>query len=109
MQDFFHLTVKQKKQDKRHRLSRDTSDLAMLPSVCTSPAHFWKSKDSHTGIFHCELCNQYRWMPVYWSDAEKYGERVKRYGEAKAYEIELSYRIDTNKEIRRLQNESEVI
>lgn len=58
-------------------------------------AHYYIEAVSLSGIFQCKHCKAVKWQPVYWSDAVKMSDLVKRHGLDKAYTKSLQHRSKT--------------
>jgi len=58
-------------------------------------AHYFIEAIDLSGIFQCKHCRVVKWQPVYWSDAVKMSELIKKYGLDKAYNISIAHRKKT--------------
>ena len=58
-------------------------------------SHYYIEAVSLSGIFQCKYCKSVKWQPVYWSDAVKFSELIKKYGLDKAYNKSIEHRKKT--------------
>lgn len=65
-------------------------------SLCeVNGAHYYIEASSLSGIFQCKYCKVVKWQPVYWTDAVKMSDAVKRHGLDKAYNMSIGHRKKT--------------
>lgn len=58
-------------------------------------AHYYIEASSLSGIFQCKYCKVVKWQPVYWTDAVRFSDLIKRQGLDKAYNASIGHRKKT--------------
>jgi len=58
-------------------------------------SHYYIEAVSLSGIFQCKWCKAVKWQPVYWTDAVKFSDLIKKHGLDRAYNKSIEHRKKT--------------
>ena len=74
----------------------DNVEVKYPDKVCSvNGAHYYIEAVCLSGIFRCYHCHVVKWQPVYWSDAVKMSDLIRKHGIDYAYNASLRSRKKT--------------